>query len=135
MRLTPGGVVNGITPWADWSEQDLRLQNELNDRDVAFVTLDDQAAVGAPGGYDAEFATPARQAIGRTLVLGGGYSGESTADAVRAGRADLISCAPSYVANLDLAARIRAARPLAGPDPTTFYGGWADGYTDYPTDT
>jgi 2,4-dienoyl-CoA reductase-like NADH-dependent reductase (Old Yellow Enzyme family) len=112
----------------------LRLLDELNDRDVAFVTLADQAAVGAPGGYGPAFAAEARQTFQRTLILGGGYSGESAAAAIQAGRADLISFARPYVANPDLAARIRAGRPLAEPDPTTFYGGGAEGYTDYPTD-
>jgi N-ethylmaleimide reductase len=134
VKLSPGGVVNDITPPTNWPELYLRVLDELNDRDVAFVTLADQAAVGAPGGYDPAFAAQARQTFQRTLVLGGGYSGASAAAALQAGRADLISFARPYVANPDLAARIRAGRPLAEPDPTTFYGGDAEGYTDYPTD-
>lgn len=134
VKLSPGGVINDIVPRADWPERYLRLLTELNDRDVTFVTLADQAAVGAPGGYDPAFAARARQAFQRTLVLGGGYTGESAAAALEAGRADLISFARPYVANPDLAARIRAGRPLTEPDPTTFYGGGAEGYTDYPAD-
>jgi 2,4-dienoyl-CoA reductase-like NADH-dependent reductase (Old Yellow Enzyme family) len=134
VKLTPGGVINGTVSAANWPELYLRLLDELNDRDVAFVTLADQAAVGAPGGYDRVFAAQAREAFQRTLVLGGGYTGESAAAAIQAGRADLISFARPYVANPDLAARIRANRPVAEPDPTTFYGGGAEGYTDYPTD-
>ncbi|UWE10321.1 alkene reductase [Actinacidiphila bryophytorum] len=133
VKLTPGGVINGTVPPAGWREVFLRLLGELDNRDVAFVTLADQAAVGAPGGYDPEFAARARQAFGRTLVLGGGYSGESADEALRAGRADLISFGRPFVANPDLAARIRTGTPLAEPDPTTFYGGGAEGYTDYPT--
>jgi len=134
VKLTPGGVINGIVSPANWPELYLRLLAELNDRDVAFVTLADQAAVGAPGGYDPAFAAQARQTFQRTLVLGGGYSGELAAAALQAGRADLISFARPYVANPDLAARLRTGSPLAEPDPTTFYGGGAEGYTDYPTD-
>ena len=134
VKLTPGGGINGTLSPADWPQLYLRLLSELNDRDVAFVTLADQAAVGAPGGYDAAFAAQARQAFQRTLVLGGGYSGASAAAALEAGRADLISFARPYVANPDLAARIGAGRPLAEPDSTTFYGGGPEGYTDYPTD-
>jgi 2,4-dienoyl-CoA reductase-like NADH-dependent reductase (Old Yellow Enzyme family) len=133
VKLTPGGVINGTVPPADWREVFLRLLGELDNRDVAFVTLADQAAVGAPGGYDPEFAARAREAFGRTLVLGGGYSGESADEALRAGRADLISFGRPFVANPDLAARIRTGTPLAEPDPTTFYGGGAEGCTDYPT--
>jgi N-ethylmaleimide reductase len=37
------------------------------------------------------------------------------------------------LANPDLVERIRAGAPLNTPDPATFYGGGAAGYTDYPT--
>lgn len=32
----------------------------------------------------------------------------------------------------DLVARLKADAPLNTPDPRTFYGGGARGYTDYP---
>ncbi len=38
----------------------------------------------------------------------------------------------SYIANPDLVERLRAGAPLNKPDRTTFYGGGAAGYTDYP---
>ncbi len=37
------------------------------------------------------------------------------------------------LANPDLVERVRANTPLNAPDPNTFYGGGAAGYTDYPT--
>jgi N-ethylmaleimide reductase len=48
-------------------------------------------------------------------------------------RADLVSIGKMVLANPDLVARLRAGAPLNQPDPTTFYGGDARGYTDYPT--
>jgi N-ethylmaleimide reductase len=36
-----------------------------------------------------------------------------------------------YIANPDLDERIRQGAPLTVPDPATFYGGGAAGYTDY----
>ncbi|WP_369125354.1 hypothetical protein [Catenulispora pinisilvae] len=50
-------------------------------------------------------------------------------------RADLIAFGRRFLANPDLPARLRARRPLADADPATFYGGGAEGYTDYPTDS
>ena len=37
-----------------------------------------------------------------------------------------------FLANPDLADRWRRGLPLNDADPATFYGGGAEGYTDYP---
>jgi N-ethylmaleimide reductase len=52
---------------------------------------------------------------------------------IEKGRADLISIGKMVLANPDLVARIRAGAPFNKPDPSTFYGGDARGYMDYPT--
>ena len=49
------------------------------------------------------------------------------------GLADVITVAKFSLANPDLVERIKLGAPLNAPDPTTFYGGGAKGYTDYPT--
>jgi N-ethylmaleimide reductase len=51
---------------------------------------------------------------------------------IEKGRADMVSIGKMALANPDLVARIRAGAPLNKPDPSTFYGGDARGYTDYP---
>jgi N-ethylmaleimide reductase len=67
------------------------------------------------------------------LMIAGGFEG-STAEAwLRDGRADLIAFGRKFIANPDLPERLRLGAPLNEPDPTTFYGGGAKGYTDYPT--
>jgi N-ethylmaleimide reductase len=52
---------------------------------------------------------------------------------IESGRADLVSIGKMALANPDLIGRIRAHAALNQPDPKTFYGGDAHGYTDYPT--
>lgn len=52
---------------------------------------------------------------------------------VAEGRADVISVGTLALANPDLVDRIGSSAPLNSPDPATFYGGGASGYTDYPT--
>ena len=49
------------------------------------------------------------------------------------GLADVITVAKLSLANPDLVERVKLGAPLNVPDPTTFYGGGAKGYTDYPT--
>lgn len=62
----------------------------------------------------------------------GGADFATRANDVREGRADLISFATMSLANPDLVARLKAGAELNRPDPSTFYGGDARGYTDYP---
>jgi N-ethylmaleimide reductase len=47
--------------------------------------------------------------------------------------ADLVAFGRPYIANPDLVARLKAGGPFNKPDKTTFYGGGAKGYTDYPS--
>ena len=49
------------------------------------------------------------------------------------GAGDLIAFGRDYIANPDLAERIRLDAPLNEPRPEYFYGSSATGYTDYPT--
>lgn len=63
-------------------------------------------------------------------MANGGYDATLAAAVVEEGRADLVSFATRYIANPDLAERLRRGAPLAVPDKATFYGG--DGCTDYP---
>ena len=47
--------------------------------------------------------------------------------------ADLVAFGRPFIANPDLAERLRKGKPLAEGDRNTWYGGGAKGYTDYPT--
>ncbi len=55
------------------------------------------------------------------------------AEALRAGRADLVSFGRLYVSNPDLVERIKLGVDFTEPDPVTFYVGEDRGYIDYPT--
>ena len=46
--------------------------------------------------------------------------------------ADLVAFGKLFIANPDLTRRLREDAPLNTPERTTFYGGGAKGYTDYP---
>ena len=51
--------------------------------------------------------------------------------AVASGRADAVSFGKPFISNPDLARRLREDKPLAAWNQATFYGGGAEGYTDY----
>ncbi|MBT2512273.1 hypothetical protein [Arthrobacter sp. ISL-30] len=66
------------------------------------------------------------------LVLKYGRTMEQLADYIEAGLADIAPVGQLALANPDLVDRLRYDAPLNEADPTTFYGGDATGYTDYP---
>ena len=49
------------------------------------------------------------------------------------GGADLFAFGRPYIGNPDLVARLKKGGPFAESDKATWYGGGAEGYTDYPT--
>ncbi|MFH8887709.1 alkene reductase [Streptomyces sp. NPDC017949] len=51
---------------------------------------------------------------------------------VEDGTADLLAFGALFLANPDLPDRLRTEGPYNAPDPATFFGGDARGYTDYP---
>ncbi len=66
-------------------------------------------------------------------VVNGGYDGPKGEEALRSGRADAVAYGRAFLANPDLLRRLQLRAALNEPDPTTFYGGGAAGYTSYPT--
>jgi N-ethylmaleimide reductase len=65
-------------------------------------------------------------------VVNGGYDGLRGEEALRTGHADAVAYGRAFLANPDLPRRLQLGAALNEPDPTTFYGGGAAGYTSYP---
>src|SRR5699024_3053413 len=102
---------------------------ELNTLDPAYLHLFSSAE-------DQDLLVDLRAAWQNTLlVLRAGRP--VTADALGAelgdGVADVLPLGRSALANPDVVTRLRSGADLNPPDPSTFYGGSAQGYTDYPT--
>lgn len=66
-------------------------------------------------------------------ITNAGYDKARANAALAAGEADLVAFGVPFIANPDLPARLARNAPLNAADPATFYGGGAEGYTDYPT--
>ena len=85
-----------------------------------------------PVGDAAPLAPALKAAFGGPLMVNGAYTRPLAEAALARGEADLVSFGASFLANPDLPLRLARNAPLNAPDPTTFYGGDARGYTDYP---
>jgi len=113
------------------------IATELNRRSLAYLHLVEPAIVGTvlddvvDPRWD-QIIREMRELYRGTLVIAGGYARETAEAALRAGRADIIAFGRLFIANPDLPERFRLNAPLNEPDPSTFFGGDAHGYTDYP---
>ena len=65
-------------------------------------------------------------------IANGGYDRLRAGWALGSGAADLVAFGKLFIANPDLPERFARNTELSEPDPATFYGGDARGYTDYP---
>ncbi|MEG1654618.1 MAG: alkene reductase, partial [Hafnia sp.] len=52
---------------------------------------------------------------------------------INQGLIDAVAFGRNFIANPDLVERLEKKASLNTPQPETFYGGGAEGYTDYPT--
>ncbi|MCJ0765631.1 alkene reductase [Variovorax terrae] len=80
----------------------------------------------------AAFKAAYRAAGGKAAwMVNNGYD-RALAEAALAQGADLVAFGKPFIANPDLPRRLRENAPLNEGDRSTFYGGGARGYTDYP---
>lgn len=73
-----------------------------------------------------------RKAFSRTLIYAGKYTLEKAEETLQNNWADLIAFGRPFIANPDLPYRLQHRLPLNTPDRSSFFGGSAPGYTDYP---
>lgn len=131
-----GRVGVRISPFAHLADLDafdgeeatwLALSGALAQRDIAYIHASHMGS--------AAFQQRFRACYPGTLMLAGGFDGDSAVKAIAAGDADLAVFGLPFIANPDLVERLKNGWPLAYADHDAFYGGDRRGYTDYPTYT
>jgi N-ethylmaleimide reductase len=137
VRLSPLGSFN------DMGDDDPEttfgsIAEKLNSCALAYLHVVNPAAAAIEKGIEPD--SGARRVLelmrGKyrgTLIVAGGFDHETAEDWLRQGKADLIAFGRKFLANPDLPERFRSRAPLNADDPSTYYGGGAKGYTDYPT--
>ncbi|MEM8835662.1 MAG: alkene reductase [Planctomycetota bacterium] len=78
--------------------------------------------------FKTDHATPDRS----VYVGNGGYTAELAEQRLRDGLCDAVAFGKLFISNPDLTARFRGGYELNEWNQETFYGGTAEGYTDYP---
>ncbi|WP_412062473.1 alkene reductase [Rubrivirga sp. IMCC45206] len=130
-RISFGQGTNGVTD-ANPQETFAAVAQLFGDAGLVYLH---GIRVGPDAGYDA--VQLMRDHFPAAVIANGGYDRESGEAELARGAADLICYGRPFLANPDLP--IRFAAQAAGldaglnePDSDTFYGGGAEGYTDYP---
>ena len=152
VRLSPTTLVNGRQNQMYYatrcSDPDLvypHAVRSLNQYPLAYLLLTEPRWSGRDDGNpgtDQGFSKPLSNSKYRamyqgTLMAGGGFTPATAKAALDAGVYDLIAFGRWYISNPDLVERLRHGHALNVYERETFYtstfeGGGAEGYTDYP---
>ncbi len=129
IRLAPAPVQGA----ADSDPQPLfrYFIEQLARRGLAYVHMIEGTTGGDREAGGLDYAALKRAFPGAWMV-NNGYTREMAMEAVANDRADLVAFGRPYISNPDLVERLRLNAALAPTVPTSFYGGDAEGYTDYP---
>ena len=131
LRLSPVTPANDIGQDSDPTALFTHVVQELDKLGFAFIEIVEGATGGARDFAPFDFDALRKHWRGGWIV-NNGFTRELALQTVESGRADAVSFGKGFISNPDLTRRLREDRPLAAPDQKTFYGGGAEGYTDYP---
>ncbi len=134
LRISPGHQFNGIgeQAGADLEATYTALVEAVAPLGVAYLSV-----LASPLEPMRDLVADLRRRFGGPVLLNDGFGEVTTLDSVEAllatELADAVVVGRPYLANPDLSDRWRQGAELNQPDMATFYGGGAEGYTDYPT--
>jgi N-ethylmaleimide reductase len=137
VRLSPLGTFNDISD-DDPEATHGHAVDRLNDFKLAYLHLINPGAAEVekhqePAPRALDMVLMLRRKWSGTLMIAGGFDRETAAQWLNEGRTDVVAFGRKFIANPDLPERFRIGAPLNRDDPTTYYGGGAHGYTDYPS--
>jgi N-ethylmaleimide reductase len=133
VRLSPNGVFNDMGA-DDYLETFTYTAQKLNKLKLGYLHVMDGLAFGFH-----ERGEPMTLANFRTLfdgmIMGNcGYTKDGAQKRIADGDADMIAFGRPWISNPDLLTRFKHDYPLNNfDDPSTWYGGGEEGYTDYDT--
>jgi len=131
IRISPVSPANDALDSAPASVY-FPLVRELNKLNLAYIHVI-EGATGGPREFHGFDFHALRKEFNGAWMVNNSYNLNMAIEAVSSGYADLVAFGKPYIANPDLAEKFKHNVPLNEPDPTTFYGGNAKGYTDYPS--
>ncbi len=131
IRLSPWSNANDVGIDSDTPALFAAVVDILNAVGVAFLHVI-EGQTGGPRAWPEGGIEALRARFNGVWIGNNGYDRGAAIRAVEAGDADAVAFGKLYIANPDLAQRLAQDAALNAPVSATFYGGGAEGYTDYP---
>ncbi|MFS9544619.1 N-ethylmaleimide reductase, partial [Klebsiella pneumoniae] len=132
IRVSPIGSFQNVDNGPNEEEDALYLISELAKRGIAYLHMSEPDWAGGKP-YSEAFRQKVRDRFPGVIIGAGAYTVEKANDLINKGLIDAVAFGRDYIANPDLVARLQKKAPLNPQRPESFYGGGAEGYTDYPT--
>jgi N-ethylmaleimide reductase len=132
IRVSPIGSFQNVDNGPDEEADALYLIEELNKRGIAYLHMSEPDWAGGKP-YSEEFRLKVRERFNGVIIGAGAYTPEKAESLIEKGLIDAVAFGRDYIANPDLVERLHHNAELNAQRPETFYGGGAEGYTDYPT--
>ncbi|PJR65309.1 alkene reductase [Raoultella sp. T31] len=132
IRVSPIGSFQNVDNGPNEEADALYLIEELAKRGIAYLHMSEPDWAGGQPYSDA-FRQKVRDRFPGTIIGAGAYTVEKANELIGKGLIDAVAFGRDYIANPDLVARLQHKAALNPQRPESFYGGGAEGYTDYPT--
>jgi len=130
IRISPAHNIQGVL---EEDQADVRATYDALVGGIADLGLAYLSILAEPG---SDLLRDLRERFGGPVIINSGFGEVTTLDAVegllKRELGDLVAVGRPFLANPDLPRRWREGLELNEPNPDTFYGGGAEGYTDYP---
>ncbi len=131
IRISPSHNIQGVleTDDAETAATYGALVDAIAPLSLAYLSI-----LGDP---ESDLVSDLRRRFDGPVVLNTGFSSvtqlHDVENILERGLGDLVAVGREFLANPDLVRRWREDAPLNAPNEQTFYGGGAQGYTDYPS--
>ena len=126
--VMPAGILSDSDPQPLFERAVERLDGLV----IAYIHM-----IEGDTGGDRDIASFDFDALGTRFsgawIVNNGYGRQMALDLVRVGRADAVAFGVPFLPNPCLPKRLGQDASLNKPNQATYYGGGAEGYTDYPT--
>ena len=127
IRVSPGGTFNAMVE-TEVEQTYAALIDGLAPLGLAYLHITE--------GPETSFGEALAKQFGGVVIASTAFTGDSSLataqETVDTGHGDLFAIGRDFIANPDLVQRLRTGAPLNEQRSELFYGGGAEGYTDYP---
>ena len=131
LRLSPVTPSNDIGQDSNPQALFNYVAEQLSPLKLAFLEVVEGATGGARDVAPFDY-TALRRRFNGPWIVNNGYDRAMALDAVASGHADAVAIGKPFISNPDLVERLKHDLPWTPFQKETFYGGGAEGYTDYP---